>query len=131
MPAIHFLLDENVPDAVAAFLVDRGHTVDLARMLLPTGSPDILIVREADRLDAVVVTWNRRHFHPLIRREPPGTRLRFARAGLLSFKCSPANAVRRLATLISRVEAEHQERQLQADTRLIFEIWEDKYSIHD
>jgi hypothetical protein len=130
VPVIHFLLDEDVPEAVAQFLRERGHDVEWGRALLPLGSPDHLVVREADRLGAIVVTWNRKHYHPIIRRQPPGVLLRFPRAGLLSFKCSRPNAVQRLAVLISRIEREYVERQEEDDKRVIFEIWEDKYSIH-
>lgn len=130
MPVIHFLLDENVPEAVAEFLRNRGHSVVWSRSVVPLESPDILVIREADRIGAVVVTSNRKHFHPIIHREAPGVSPRFLRAGLLSFKCNYANAVARLALLISRIEAEYTELQGEEDQRLIFEIWEDKYSIH-
>ncbi len=130
MPSIHFLLDEDVPEAVAQFLRDREHIVTWSRALIPLGSPDPLVVREADRLGAVIVTWNRRHFHPIIRREQSGVLPRFPRAGLLSFKCNRVHAVNRLSDLIELVEREYAECQRQDDKRLIFEIWEDKYSIH-
>ena len=130
MPIIQFLLDEDVPEAVAQFLRDREHNVQWSRALVPIGSPNQLVVQQANLLHAVVVTWNRRHFHPLIQRQPAGVRLRFPHAGLLSFKCDRAIAVARLSALIRFIERAYEEVQGLEDQRLIFEIWKDKFSIH-
>jgi hypothetical protein len=45
----------------------------------------MLIVADAHALGAVVVTWNRKHFRPLISREGGRPRSDFPQAGLLSF----------------------------------------------
>ena len=59
------LIDENVPDQVAAIYRARGHEVLLVRDLFPAGTADEVIARRANDLGAVVVTWNYRHFRAL------------------------------------------------------------------
>ena len=90
--------------------------------MLP-GSADMLIVADAHALGAVVVTWNRKHFRPLISREGGRPRSDFPQAGLLSFtRCRMVDAVRLLDQYIENIEFEHERRQRMDDLRVIVEI---------
>lgn len=40
---MRLLIDENVPDSVAQFFLERGHEVVFARDLLPRGTPDQVV----------------------------------------------------------------------------------------
>jgi hypothetical protein len=120
---MRFLLDVHVSDEIAEYLAERGHEVFLARDRLLPGAADVLVVADADSLEAVVVTWNRKHFRPLINREPGRVSREFTRAGLLSFaRCRMADAIRLLDRYIENIEFEHERRQRMDDTRVIVEI---------
>ncbi len=54
------LIDENVPDSVAAVFREHGRDVRLVRDLLGGATPDHVIAEVGDYLDAIVVTWNAR-----------------------------------------------------------------------
>jgi hypothetical protein len=120
---MRFLLDAHVSDQVSEYLAERGHEVFLVRDRLLPGSADILIVADAHALGAVVVTWNRKHFRPLISREAGRARSEFPNAGLLSFtRCRMDDAVRLLDRYIENIEFEHERRQRMDDARVIIEI---------
>jgi predicted nuclease of predicted toxin-antitoxin system len=79
--------DENVPNSVAEFFVERGHNVPFVRDLFPAGTPDPVIATIGNQLSAIVVTWDR-DFEQLVRRIPEGNRARFRRLGRISFRCN-------------------------------------------
>jgi predicted nuclease of predicted toxin-antitoxin system len=116
------LIDENVPNSVAEFLVARGHDVRFVRDLFPAGTPDPVIARIGDRLSAVVVTWDR-DFDTLVRRIPEGNRKRFRHLGRISFRCNEAKGRQLLERWIDHKF--HYERCLNAaDFRMIVQIQE-------
>ena len=55
---MRFLLDHCVPNRVGKLLGDAGHEVTRLRECLPTDSPDPVVIRKADELDAVLVSLN-------------------------------------------------------------------------
>ncbi|MEX2092532.1 MAG: DUF5615 family PIN-like protein [Pirellulales bacterium] len=55
---MNFLLDHCVPNRVADMLTAAGHEVVRLRDCLPTDSPDPVVLRKADELDAVLVSLN-------------------------------------------------------------------------
>ena len=55
---MRLLLDHCVPNRVAKMLGDTGHEVIWLREVLPTDSPDPIVIRKADELDAVLVSLN-------------------------------------------------------------------------
>lgn len=119
---IRFLLDENVPRSVARFLEDRGHEDLLVRDQLTPGVEDPIIVAYAHQIGAVVITLNRKHFKPLISRQPSPLTAEFVKASLLAFHCRAASTVPLLERFIDLIEFEHQRRQGTDDTRVIVEI---------
>ncbi len=120
--SIRFLIDENVPRSVARFLEDRGHEVLLVRDQLTPGVEDPIIVAYAHQIGAIVITLNRKHFKPLISRQPNPLTAEFVRAGLLALHCRAASAVPLLKHSIDFVEFEHRRRQGSDDARVIVEI---------
>lgn len=96
---MRFIVDEDVPQSAAEFLIERGHEViDVEAVLLP-GSADYLIARWAHENGAVVVTCNVRHFRGLLRRDA------YSQAGLLGLP--QATARNRLERFIALIETEH------------------------
>lgn len=124
-----FLIDEDVPVDVASFLALRQHTVYLVKTVLGAGSPDRSNVLFADRISAVVVTWNHKDYARLIPRRPPDNNWRYRHAGRLSFLCSHPRGQGRLEQFIELIEAEFQGRAAQHDRRVIAEISDRDLSI--
>jgi predicted nuclease of predicted toxin-antitoxin system len=115
------LIDENVPNSVAEFLRDRGHDVRLVRDLFPSGTPDPVIAKVGDELEAIVVTWDR-DFKRLAARVPEGSRQRFRRLGRISFRCSEARGRARIEECIEAIEFAYVQVQKRRDKRLLAEI---------
>lgn len=117
------LIDENVPDSVARFLVERGHDVRYVRDLFPAGIPDPVIATVGDRLSAIVVTWDR-DFESLVRRIPEGNRSRFRRLGRISFKCNEVRGKELLERWIDMIEFHYEHASQRSDIRMIVQIQE-------
>lgn len=65
---IQFLLDEMVPNSVRSYLESEGHEVYRVQEHVLRGATDRAVVAAANELQAVIVTWNRRHYRTLITR---------------------------------------------------------------
>lgn len=117
------LIDENVPNSVAHFFVDRGHDVRYVRDLFPGGTPDPVIATIGDRMAAVVVTWDR-DFESLVQRVPAGNRARFRRLGRISFRCNETRGRILLERWIDMIELHYERAGRNADLRMIVQIQE-------
>ena len=129
MVAIPLLIDENVPESVTDLFRERGHAVQLVRELLLSGSPDPIIAAVADRMGAVVVTWDR-DFNRLIQRVPKGGRGAVRRAGRISFSCNEARGRARLESIIESIEFEYERSQRVGTGRFIVSISESTFTFH-
>jgi predicted nuclease of predicted toxin-antitoxin system len=127
--AIPLLIDENVPESVTALFRERGHSVQLVRELLLSGTPDPIIAAVADRMGAVVVTWDR-DFNRLIQRVPKGGRGAVRRAGRISFSCNEARGRARLESIIESIEFEYERSQRAGPGRFIVSISESTFTFH-
>ncbi|HLZ68890.1 MAG TPA: DUF5615 family PIN-like protein [Dehalococcoidia bacterium] len=123
------LMDENVPDSVAAFFRERGHEVHLVRDLFPPATPDQVIALAGDREHAIVVTWNHKDFKRLAARIPVGERLHFHHLGRINFRCNEAHGRRRAEALIEWIEFEFEQVQRRSDKRLMIEIGETSFRV--
>ena len=52
------LADHCVPESICQFLEDRGHEVPRLRSLMPTNSPDEVVIAKARELDTVLISLN-------------------------------------------------------------------------
>ena len=129
MVAIPLLIDENVPESVTDFFRERGHSVQLVRELLLSGTPDPIIAAVADRMGAVVVTWDR-DFNRLIQRVPKGGRGAVRRAGRISFSCNEARGRARLESVIESIEFEYERSRRVGTKRFIVSISETTFTFH-
>lgn len=103
-PPIRFLIDENVPAGVGAFLRDRGHDVFPVGAYLAKGSPDQLLTVAAELEGMVVITFDR-DFKQLVRQLPRGSRGRFERGtGRISLALEEPQALSRIWDLIETIE---------------------------
>jgi predicted nuclease of predicted toxin-antitoxin system len=123
------LIDENVPESVAAFFRERGHDVRLVRELFPRGTPDPVIATLDDRLAAIVVTWNHRDFKRLAARIPAGTEQRFRHLSRINFRCNEVRGRQRAEAFIESIEFEYEHAQQRRDKRLMVEITETGFRV--
>ena len=119
---MRFLIDENVPASVTAYLRERGHEVVHALELFLPGEQDEVIASAAAHRDAIIVTWNRQDFKKLTSRAPRGQRKQFRALSTLTFRCPEPQGAKRLREVIDLVEFEHQRAQAAHDSRLFVEI---------
>lgn len=117
------LIDENVPNSVAELFQARGHDVRFVRDLFPAGTPDPVIAAVGNRLDAIVVTWDR-DFTSLLRRVPEGNRTRFRRLGRISFSCNEVKGRELLERWIEMIEFQYEQARSKPDIRMIVQIQE-------
>ncbi len=119
---MRFLLDEHVPNSVARFLETKQVEVLLVRERSLPGTPDPVVVADANQLGAIIVTRNRKHFGPLISRDDAKRAREFPNAGLISFRCRLDMWVPMLDKYWDHILLEHAKRQANDDKRLIIEI---------
>ena len=112
---MRLLIDENVPDAVADIYRERGHEVLLVRDLFPAGTADEVIARRANELEAVVVTWNYKHFRALAARKTSRGSFRYPRLGLITYEIPYPEGVERTQRHIRLVENEYDYTQEQSE----------------
>jgi predicted nuclease of predicted toxin-antitoxin system len=67
---VTFLLDNDVPDALARVITQTGHIAERLRDLLPRNTDDVSILAFANTRHAVLVTCNRDHFLALAANHP-------------------------------------------------------------
>jgi predicted nuclease of predicted toxin-antitoxin system len=126
-PSILFLIDENVPESVTEFLRQRGHDVRHVRDLALTETPDPIIAAAADKLGAVVVTWNHRDFKKLLSRVPQAGQPVMRRAGRINFRCNESQGRYRVEQVIDVIEFEYELAQRRPDKRLLIEVLKDSF----
>lgn len=119
---MRFLLDAHVPRTVAEFLRSNGHEVFLVRERSLPETPDQVIVADANQLEAIVITRNRKDFRPLITRDDAKRAQQYPTASLISFKCRLEMWIPMLEEYMDLITLEHERRQRTADPRIIIEI---------
>lgn len=122
MVVMPLLIDENVPESVTDFFRERGHRVDHVRDLYLAATPDPIIAAVADRMGAIVVTWNHRDFKKLAARVPRGGQAALRRLGRINFRCAESLGRQRAEQVIEIIEAEYERAQNRRDKRLLVEV---------
>lgn len=133
---MRLLIDEDVPDEVATFLIERGHEVVYVRDQA-LGEDDPVVAKLANEMDATVVTFNTRDWRRLISKRPQEPEGRgvtnvqpFPRAGRISFRFHQLRGLQRLEQVIESIEFEYQRAQGLRDKRLIIEIDLDYFRVY-
>jgi predicted nuclease of predicted toxin-antitoxin system len=104
---MHFVLDENVPMAVAEVLLGSGHTAEFLRdRHIPPGSPDPLVATVAQELDAILISFDG-DFEKIAPRVPRGQRARFRKLSRIWLRCNEPQAAARLKAALDLVVAEY------------------------
>ncbi|HEX3666072.1 MAG TPA: DUF5615 family PIN-like protein [Rhizomicrobium sp.] len=116
---MHFLLDHNVPDSVAAALIEFSHTVELVRKILPKDSADPVVATAAENIGAILVSVDK-DFRNIAPRIPKGHRARFRKLSRISLDCSEYQAADRIRKLMRHIELAWEDAQEQPDKRMFF-----------
>jgi hypothetical protein len=120
---MRFLIDQNVPASVGAFLADRGHQVLYSRDVLSSMSPDQLVLFTAETQGLIVVTHDKdfKRYRELL---AGGFQRRFERgAGRISLSVRETRALQRIMEEIDTIEFFYDRCQREGG-RLIVEVTE-------
>ena len=128
----HFVLDENVDDALSDLLRAAGHTVHRVKETQGEGTEDPDVVAYALSIYAIVVTRNHKHFHSIARRALEGDRKDHRHWGLLSLRCDEPHEASRVAFLLPTIEREIELARQRYPTGLLLhmEILDTQYVVH-
>lgn len=112
-----FFADHNVTESVCRFLEDRGHKVVRLRDELPPDSPDPVVAKYAEQIDAILISHDG-DFKRIAPRIPHGGKARFRKLSRIHLQCDYPNAENRVAAAIGLVEFEWSLAQERADKRI-------------
>ena len=117
---MRFLLDENVPNSVAAVLEDHGHEVSSVRDIMPVASPDPVVATISEERDAILVSHDKdfRSIAPRVHM----SRARFRRLSRIALKCNEPQDAQRVEKAMSLIEAEYEIARQSEDSRMIITI---------
>lgn len=97
------LIDENVPDSTARAFEALGHETIHVRDE-NSRAPDQAVARVVELHEAIVVTWNVRHFRPILRQRLGITRRSAHQMGLIGFRCDESLGAQRVNETGSLIE---------------------------
>ena len=97
------LIDENVPDSTAKAFEALDHETIYVRDE-NSRAPDQAVARIAELHEAIVVTWNVRHFRPILRQRLGITRRSAHQMGLIGFRCDESLGAQRVKETGSLIE---------------------------
>jgi len=100
---MRLLIDENVPDSTAKAFEARGHETIYVRDD-NSRARDQAFARIAELRGAIVVTWNVRHFRPILRKRLGITRRSAQQMGLIGFRCDESIGALRVKEIGSLIE---------------------------
>lgn len=122
------MLDENVPERVAAVLRDLGHEVVRSTELVVAGSPDQVVATAAQEGGWILVSHDN-DFKRIERLCSEGQQGRFPRLSRLLLSCPEPRSAERLEAFMPVVQAEFDRVQVLPDSRLIVDIGERRVRI--
>jgi predicted nuclease of predicted toxin-antitoxin system len=117
---MYFLLDENVPKAVADMIVSHGHQAEFIRDSLPEGSADPLVAMVSEEASGVLVSFDG-DFEKIAPRVPDGQRVRFRKLCRIWLCCGEPQAAGRMEKALAFIQSEYDYNQTQRDTRML--VW--------
>jgi len=114
---VKFFADHNVTESVCRLLEERGHEVVRLRDELPPDSPDPVVAKYAEQMEAVLISHDG-DFRSIAPRIPHGERARFRKLSRIHLRCDYPSAEKRVAAAIDLVEFEWNLAQERADKRI-------------
>jgi hypothetical protein len=122
---MRLLFDENAPRPLASQYRAAGHEVLLVGIDLAKNVSDREVLLFARAQDAVIVTWNHKHFMPRVHSDLRPSREHLRTWGLLTYHVPEPDAAARTADLLETIEFEHRQCAARRPGCLILamEIW--------
>jgi len=119
------LFDENAPRSLGSCFKREGHDILSVGVDLAKTVSDNEVILYARAREAVIVTWNHKHFPPRAQRELPATRIHLRTWGLLTYHLPEPDALQRSADLLETILFEHGQCATRRPACLILrmEIW--------
>jgi predicted nuclease of predicted toxin-antitoxin system len=117
---MYFVLDENVPKAVADMLTSKGHQAEFLRDSLPPGSADPLVAMVSEEANGILVSFDG-DFEKIAPRVPDGQKPRFRKLCRIWLCCGEPQAATRMEKALGFIQAEQHLHVGQHDTRML--IW--------
>jgi predicted nuclease of predicted toxin-antitoxin system len=119
------LFDENVPRDLASHYQTAGHSVLMVGIDLAKTVSDNEIILFARSRDAIILTWNHKHFMPRALRERQPGREHLRTWGLITYHVPEPGAIARTQDLLETIEFEFQQCAARRPACLILtmEIW--------
>lgn len=108
-------------ESVCRFLEERGHEVVRLREVLATDTPDPIVAKTAQDMNAILISDDQ-DFNVIAGRKATAKQRRFKRLSRVNMRCSHAKAVERLAAAISLIEFEFEGAQSRPDKRMIIDV---------
>lgn len=120
--AILFLTDNNVPDSVGRYLIERGHDVSRVRDVMSADAKDPVVAEAAMQAGRILVTWDR-DFNAQRFMQP-----RYASLSRIGFSCPEPEGAERLADVIDLLEFSIRRA---AGRPVLIRIARDKFQVKD
>lgn len=118
---LRFFLDNNVPDSVGRTLAAAGHVVIYQRDVVAKDAKDGEVALTSALNDAILITFNRRHFKAIASRFRVSNR-RLKKLSRIDLMCTEPEAAKRIEAGLSFIEFEWQLAQKSGDKRMFLEI---------
>lgn len=112
-----FFADHCVTESVCHALEQRGHKVIRLRNELPTDSPDPLVAKYAEHIEAILISHDG-DFKKIAPRISIGDRTRFKKLSRVHLQCGYPGAAQRVDDAISLIEFEWEIAQSRQDKRI-------------
>lgn len=112
-----FFADHCVPESVCEVLEKNGHTVIRLRDELPADSPDPMVAKFAQQIEAILISLDG-DFKDIAPRIPVGAKRRFSRLSRIHLGCAPPRAAQRIKEALSLIEFEWNSAQARSDKRI-------------
>jgi predicted nuclease of predicted toxin-antitoxin system len=121
---LRFIADENVPQGLVSFLLERGHEVIISREIIGQRATDDLVAAFTDQSRAILITFNGKDFKRIAARRPPphSNRRSLRNYSAVYFDCGYVKSVPRLREHIDIVEWEARKAGDRPDKRIFITI---------
>lgn len=108
-------------ESACKFLEERGHKVLRARDKVPEGTPDPIVAKVSQDLEAILLTDDT-DFDSFVAKRQDGQKKRFRKLSRIRLGCKHSQTVNRLNDAISLIEFEYDLAQRRPDKRIIIDI---------
>ncbi|MEQ8333461.1 DUF5615 family PIN-like protein [Nisaea sp.] len=126
---MRFMLDENVPRAVAELLLKRGYTAEFIRDFAFPGAIDTTVATIAEQRNSILISFDG-DFERIAPRIPLGQRRRFKSLSRIWLRCEEHNAAIRINAVLSFIETEYETAQNSPRNRMLLWIGKSYLTTH-